>query len=188
MRIRRLVLFVAALGVAAACGGDGTPKVFNASPSPGQTSPTPGATPDGVNTGAPAGTTSPKSSPKTSPAASPTGTPATTAALDKSCVRRGASDDRQGLRVTTTPRGPYGYATVYSDGSDITGHPEYEPDGPNGPVGGQGGGFTDANGVGYEQWIVPPTAPLGEATVKVNAGGTIFDLKFRVVAKTGTCS
>ena len=187
MRIRRFVL-IAVLGLAVACGGSGT----SGARSTGSTTPTVSPSTTDGGTPVPAGSggapSSPKSSPKTSPAPTPTGTASPSAVLDKACVRRGASDDRQGLRVHTTPRGPYGYGTVYSDGSDITGHPEYDPDGPTGPIGGQGGSFADANGDAYERWIVPPSAPLGEATVTVNAAGTIFELKFTVVAKTGTCS
>lgn len=185
MRLHRLVL-IAVLGLAVACGGSGgTPKAGSTGTS--SPSPTPAATgtPKSAGTTAP-GTSTPRSSPRPSVAPSPTAA-AASATLDKACVRRGASNDMQGLRIKTTPRGPYGYATQYSDGSDITGHPEYDPDGPNGPIGGQGGSFADANGNAYEQWIVPPTAPTGPATVKVNAGGTIFDLKFEVVARNGTC-
>ena len=188
MRVRHVVLIAAAFGLAVACGGGGaTPKAgsnSSPSPSPSQTL-VPGGSPTGTGAPRPAG--SPATSSKPSAAPSPTAA-AHSAALDKACVRRGATDDRQGLRIRTTPSGPYGYATVYSDGSDITGHPEYDPDGPSGPVGGQGGSFADANGAAYERWIVPPTAPVGEATVKVNAGGTIFELKFMVVAKSGTCT
>jgi hypothetical protein len=193
MRIKRLVIVVGVLGLLAACGGDGTNP--NANPtSPGATNGSP--SPDGTGTGGPitSGTNNPSTKPPTSSANSPrpSGTATgsgKTASLDKTCVRRGANDDRQGLTLRTTPNGPYGYATVYSDGSSIidpTPHPEYDPDG-NGPIGGQGGGFADSAGDARQQWVVPPTAPLGEATVRVNLGGTVIDLKFTVAARTGTC-
>jgi hypothetical protein len=188
MRIRQLVIVVGLLGLLAACGGDGARPGANTGTTGG--SPSPGET----GTGGPitSGTNKPSTKPPTSSGTTsprPTGTATgsgKSASLDKTCVRKGANDDRQGLTLQTTPGGPYGYATVYSDGSDITGHPEYEPDG-SGPIGGQGGGFADSAGNARQQWVVPPTAPLGEATVKINLGGTIIDLKFKVVARNGTC-
>jgi hypothetical protein len=191
LRIRRLVIVVGVLGLLAACGGDGArPRANPTGTGTTSGSPSPGAT----GTGGPttSGTNKPSTKPPTSSGTTsprPTGTatgPERSASLDKTCVRRGANDDRQGLTLRTTPGGPYGYATVYSDGSDITTNKEYEPDG-NGPIGGQGGGFADSAGDARQQWVVPPTAPLGEATVKVNLGGTIIELKFKVAARTGTC-
>jgi hypothetical protein len=185
LRIRRFVIVVGMLGLVAACGGDGSRPSANAT-SPGAASGTP--SPGGTGTGGPITSTKPPTSSGTN-SPRPTGTATgsgKSASLDKTCVRRGANDDRQGLTLRTTPSGPYGYATVYSDGSDITTKKEYEPDG-SGPIGGQGGGFADSAGNARQVWVVPPTAPLGEATVRINLGGTIIELKFTVAARTGTC-
>jgi hypothetical protein len=191
MRIKEIVIVVGILGLLAACGGDGTnPSANQTSPGATSGSPSPGGTgaggPDISGTNKPS-TTPPTASGTNSPRPSGTATGSgKSASLDKTCVRRGANNDRQGLTLRTTPSGPYGYATVYSDGSDITTRKEYEPDG-NGPIGGQGGGFADSAGNARQQWVVPPTAPLGEATVRINLGGTIIDLKFRVAERTGPC-
>jgi hypothetical protein len=128
----------------------------------------PGATPAPRSGGTPTA--------RVTPSPPPTGVSAT---LDKPCVRRGDPSDRQGLTVRTAPGYPVGYVTTYSDGSSVIDHPEYQS-------GGQGGGLADETGLFRHTWVVPGAAPLGTATVSVNAG-QVFALPFTVVAAKGRC-
>ena len=183
---KSVTLALALLAVLAACGGGKKPGA-SSSPSPsvsgsqppgstaspgtsGQTSPRPGT---GTTTGSTTtGTTSGGPRPSASSGES-------TAALDRSCARRGV--DRQGLTGHTQPNGPYGYSTIYSNGD-----PYFGPS-PGETAGNGGQPSSDSRGNFRETWVVPALAPVGDAVVKVTMAGVILDLPFKVVEQTGTC-
>ena len=170
----------------AACSSDKGP-VGSGSPSPSPS----------VSGGTPGATTSPGSSKSSSPRpgatrtggggsprANPTFGPAS-AKLDKSCARRGVSNDEQGVTVKADPEAPVSYYTVYSDGSSIQNRPGVYNSG------GQFGGFADASGTYRDTWVVPVAAPTGRAVVRVTvpSGNKVItiDLPFLVESQTGTC-
>lgn len=163
-----------------ACGGGGDrPGLLGGatgSPSP---SPSASTTP----TVRPTRTSSPPSvrPTRSSPRASVKATPTLPGKLDRSCVRQGVEADVQGLTVGTTPGGPVGYTTIYSDGSS-----QLDPE--RGYKTGGGGGFAEDNGTFRQTWIVPAHAPLGTATVRVIDGSRTFDLPFVIVAASATCT
>ncbi|MGH2793765.1 MAG: hypothetical protein ACRDKG_05625, partial [Actinomycetota bacterium] len=125
----------------------------------------------------------PTSEPKDRPSvkATPTGSstaPAWSVVLDLKCARQGA--DVQGITFQTQPGGPAGFNTIYSDGSNSV-------DGKSNYTSGFGGGFADAKGVWRMTWTVPANAPLGVATVRTTSQDGSLDVKYTVVAQTGTC-
>jgi len=180
--MKSAALLLAALALVA-CGSSTSQRPGATGSSPSVAGSTP-ARPSG--SASPAGGSSSPSSKPTATAsprksASPTFGPSS-AKLDKACVRRGDHDDRQGITIKTDPGGPASYQTVYSDGSSIIERPDYSS-------GGQNGGFADSSGTYRDTWVVPPSAPLGRATVRaVVAGrsGTI-DLPFTIVASSSSC-
>jgi hypothetical protein len=109
--------------------------------------------------------------------------------LDLKCGRRGK--DTQALNARTKPGGPVGYNTQYSDGS-------YYGDGKSQYSGGYSkpaptgdpaaGFFADSAGRFRAEWKIPVNAPLGNAAVVVTTQDGYFEVTYRVVATTGSCS
>jgi hypothetical protein len=179
MKLGALVLVLLAL---AGCSSGTSKRPRASSPSPSISGSTP-ARPSGTASPTGGSRTSPRSTAKTTPkkSASPTFGPSS-ARLDKSCVHRGAQDDRQGITIKTDPGGPASYQTVYSDGSSIIDRPQYSS-------GGQNGGFADASGTYRDTWVVPASAPLGRATVRAVVAGRsdTIDMTFTIVGPSSSC-
>lgn len=164
--------------VLTACGGGDDPGAQPTSPSPtparstpatSKTSPLP-TVPLASPSKIPA-TTKPK------PSASATG--GSTGRLDLTCARRGV--DTQGITIQTTPGGPAGFNTLYSDGSSsVDGRSDYKT--------GYDAGFADDAGVFRSMWIPPANAPTGPAIVRVITQHGSFDLIYRLVARDGSCT
>lgn len=190
---RRLAAGIGLSFLLTACPGDPQSLPPTPSGSPTTTAPSPslraGEEPGPTVTATPKPSRPSSPRPRTSPSPTATsGTPTVSpprdvvVTLDRACVRRGVAADVQGITVHTDPGYPAGYATEYSDGSTIVGHPEYQS-------GGQGTGFADQNGVFRQTWVVPDRAPLGRAIVHVNVG-TVDPPKipFRIVGRNQTCT
>lgn len=174
-----IVALALLLGVLGACGGSDEPGLLGGttgSPSPRPSSTTPSA--GGTNI-----SPAPSVRPTKSASARPSGTATAPlpGRLDRSCVRQGVQADVQGLTVRTSPGGPVGYTTIYSDGSS-------QLDSERGYKSGGGGGFAENDGTFRQTWIVPPQAPRGKATVRVIDGSRTFDLFFEIVAASAVCS
>ncbi len=103
-----------------------------------------------------------------------------TGTIDRPCVHRGASEP-QGITVHMTSNSTVGYDTVYSDNSTEMSNKTYKT--------GYGYGKSDGNGTYHTTWVVPPTAPLGKATVYVltSADKPPLPLPFNIVAATEKC-
>ena len=82
-----------------------------------------------------------------------------TATIDKQCVHRGTATDMQGFTAHLAARDVIGYDTVYSDNSTEASNHTYTT--------GYGYGKADDNGVYRATWVVPATAPPGQATLYV---------------------
>jgi len=172
---------VLALALAGACGGN-TPV---ANPNGNATQTTPGASrsssatsssPHPGSTSTRPATSSPGTTPSVTPTATSTG--GSSAALALSCARR--DFDVQEITITTTPNGPAGYSTQYSDGSMAgDGQSDYRT--------GRGGAITGPDGTFHQTWKVPANAPTGRAIVYVTTAQGRIDLSFTVVAQDGAC-
>jgi hypothetical protein len=189
-RISALFVAVALASLLSACGGgkhNASVKAKNGSKdasgkTTGNSSSAQGATPTTTKGG------------KTSPTTAKPGTngPTTTTTtkphrpivmkLDKTCVRRGATGDLQGLTIQTDPNDIVAWSTEYSDHSNELTHPEWQK------VGGSGSGKSDANGNFHTTWHVPDDAPLGTATLHTIAEQKLGPvLTFKVVSQIETC-
>jgi hypothetical protein len=176
---------IACLMVALAACSSGTAPV--SSPSASST-PTPSAS--ASRSPRPSASARGTSSPKASGSVSPRGTVAVhvQATLDRSCVKAGDPNGKQGITITARPGGAAGFNTIYSDGSSsVDGKSHYDS--------GYGGGFADSSGHFRETWVVPANAPGGRATVRVvaiedtpsgPAQGTV-DLHFVVATANHGC-
>lgn len=110
----------------------------------------------------------------------PTSDPSVTMKLDRLCVRRGPTGDKQGLSATTSPGDTVAWSTEYSDHTNEMSNPEYKT--------GSGYGKAGSDGRFHTEWIVPAQAPLGEATLHTIAKGKLQPhLKFRVVGENESC-
>jgi hypothetical protein len=167
----------------AACGGGGTPRAGGSNGTPGGSSspgsngsPAPGSSSPAAP--GPTATVTPKTTAGGNPSSTPTFT--STASLDKACVHRGVTSDRQGITVHTHPGGPAGFNTFYSDGSSsVDKNSPYKS--------GYDGGFADSTGLWRSTWVVPKQAPPGKATVRLATQDGFLDLPFKVVTQNGTC-
>jgi hypothetical protein len=184
-------LLIGSVVVATACSGGGTtPRTLGSSPSSPSATPTrPSVTPSATThaTPTPLKTGKPKQGVKPSPTASAKN--GTVVWLDRTCGRRGK--DVQALNARTEPGGPVGYNTQYSDGSYYgDGHSQYSGGYSRpAPTGDPAAGlFADSNGNFRAEWTIPVNAPLGNAAVRVTTQDGAFEVTYRVVATTGSCS
>jgi hypothetical protein len=109
--------------------------------------------------------------------------------LDVNCGRRGKTV--QALNAKTKPNGPVGYNTQYSDGSYYgDGHSQYSggysrPSSTGDPSAGL---FADSSGNFRAEWTIPLNAPLGNAAVRVTTQEGPFEVTYRIVGTTGSCT
>jgi hypothetical protein len=183
-------LLITGLLIAGACGGG------NKTPDATGSSPTASSTPTSTSVSSPTArpttpkpfaTTKPKQGVSPTPTAS--GKNGTVVWLDRTCGRRGK--DLQALNARTEPNGVVGYNTQYSDGSYYAdGHSQYsggysKPAATGDP---RNGLYADASGNFRAEWTIPVNAPLGNAVVKVTTQDGNFEVTYRVVSATGSCS
>jgi hypothetical protein len=195
MRARALIASAVLVPVLAACGGGSSHKAKLASAQSTTTTTVPGAgaattvpgvsggsasaTKPGTN-GAPAGPGAPNAGFSVSQPRQPGQPPPhATASLNRTCVRRGI--DPLILTVHTEPNQVAGYSTEYSNHTNSLTNPEYKS-------GGDGYGKAGPDGVYTATWVVPATAPAGDAILRVLAVSDVMpELHFKVVLQTGTC-
>ena len=202
MRARALIGAAVLVPVLAACGGGSSHKAKLASGQSTTTTPAAGAAAGAAAAAAAAGSTVPGASggsssnakPRTNGAASTPGPtnafsvqptrqpgqppPHATASLNRTCVRRGI--DPLTLTVHTEPNQVAGYSTEYSDQSNSLSNKSYKS--------GDGYGKAGPDGTYTPTWVVPATAPAGEAILRVLAISDVMpEIHFTVVLQTGKC-
>jgi hypothetical protein len=179
-----------ALLIAAACGGGAKPESKGTATGTPSATTTPSIAPSATGrptTPKPVTTTKPKQGVSPTPTAS--GKNGALVWLDLKCGRRGK--DIQALNAHTQPNGVVGYNTQYSDGSYYAdGHSQYsggysKPSATGDP---RQGLYADSAGNFRAEWTIPSNAPLGNAVVKVTTQDGGFEVTYRVVAATGSCS
>jgi hypothetical protein len=172
--LRAAVVLVFAIVLTACGGSDGPPGAQPTTPVPSSSTPTTTKT-----STPPVAFATPSKIPKTTkpvPSASATG--GSTGKLDLTCARRGV--DTQGITVQTTPGGPAGFNTLYSDGSSsVDGKSDYKT--------GYDANFADSSGVFRSTWVPPANAPTGPAIVRVITQHGSFDLIYTIAAQNGAC-
>ena len=190
---RIAVLALAATLVLGACGDDkkkddaGSATTTSAAAGTETTQTTaaggaPGGTP--TTAGGTGATTAPGQAPQPAQPPPPTTQPPfpVQARLEKACVRRGSTTDKQVLVVKTRPGSGIAYSTQYSDGSNEMTKPSYQK------AGGHGTGKADAEGNFRAEWTVPVDAPTGTAKVTVATDQRIHGpYEFRVAGELESC-
>ena len=200
MRARALIGAAVLVPVLAACGGGSSrkPKLASAQSTTTTTVGGSGAAPGssttvaGVGGGAPGGNQAGGKTGATQPGGAPAPAfninpgpqdpnkpkPHATASLNRTCARRGI--DPVTLTVHTEANGVAGYSTEYSDQSNSLSNKSYKT--------GDGYGRAGPDGVYTATWVVPATAPAGDAIVHVVAVSDVMpDLPLKIVTQTGTC-
>ena len=105
--------------------------------------------------------------------------PHATASLNRTCARRGI--DPVTVTVHTEPNQVAGYSTEYSNHTNSLTNPEYKS-------GGDGYGKAGPDGTYTATWVVPASAPPGDAIVHVLAVSDVQpDVPLKVVTQTGKC-
>lgn len=177
--LRPAALLVFAVVLAACGNGDQVPGARPTTVGSTLGSPMPTTTTATTSPPPPVAFATPTKIPKTtkpSPSASATG--GSIGRLDLTCARRGV--DTQGITVQTSPGGPAGFNTIYSDGSSsVDGKSDYKT--------GYDARFADSSGVFRSVWIPPANAPTGPAIVRVITQDGSFDLIYTVAEGNGSC-